>query len=139
MTRSDIEELLEQHKAAFKRRDVEALADNHAPDGTFESPAHGLVHGRPGILSVYRYWFSAFPDLDLTWDSVIIDGARAAFFWTLTGTTAGPFFGVTKPGMRVTMVGAADYRFAQGYITTARHVYDFSGVLLQVGVLKARP
>jgi len=139
MTRQEVEALLERHQASFASRDVKALADQHVEDGTFESPAHGVVRGRPAIEGVYRYWFEAFPDLSLTWDSAVIDGDRAAFFWTLTGTAQGVFFGVAGTGARVTMIGAADYRFAGGRIASARHIFDFSGMLMKTGALKARP
>lgn len=139
MTRQEIEDLLERHKAAFARRDAEGLASQHAPEGTFESPAHGVVRGRPAIEGIYRYWFTAFPDLDLTWDEALVDGPRAVVFWTFAGTTDGVFFGVEKPGARVEMVGAADYRFADGAIASVRHVFDFTGALVKAGVLKPRP
>jgi predicted ester cyclase len=138
MTRADIITRLERHKAAFANRDAERLANDHAIDGTFESPAHGLVRGRPMILKIYHYWFTAFPDLDLTWDSFLVDGDEAAFFWTLNGTTQGEFFGVARAGTRVHLIGAANYRFSDEGIVVARHVFDFSGMLIKAGVLKAR-
>ena len=139
MTRSEIDDLLARHQRAFKRHDTLALAEQHAEDGVFESPAHGVVHGRDAIEHVYRYWFEAFADLDLTWDSAAIDGDRAAFFWKFSGTSTGPFFGVVSAGTKVEMVGAADYRVANGVITSARHIFDFSGLLMKLGVLKAKP
>jgi len=139
MTRTEIDALLERHRAAFKRQDAEGLAADHAVDGTFESPAHGVVTGRPGITDVYRYWFTAFPDLQLTWDQALIDGDRAAVFWTFAGTSRGPFFGIEGAGSRVELRGAAEYRFADGAIVSVRHVYDFSSMLLKTGVLKAKP
>jgi predicted ester cyclase len=139
MTRPDIEALLDRHKAAFGRRDAAALATDHAPEGTFESPAHGVVRGRDGIRGVYEYWFSAFPDLSLTWTSVVIDGNRASFFWDFSGTTQGVFFGVDRPGTIVTMKGAAEYVFGDGEILSARHVFDFSGLLIKTGALKTKP
>lgn len=139
MTRPDIEALLARHQAAFLRRDAAALAADHLPDGTFESPAHGVVRGRDAIEQVYVYWFAAFPDLELRWDSAVIDGDRAMLFWTFTGTAQGSFFGVDGAGARVSMIGAADYRFAGDGVESVRHVFDFSGMLLKTGVLKARP
>jgi predicted ester cyclase len=139
MTRTEIEDLLERHRAAFARHDPGELADQHAVTGTFESPAVGLVRGREKIYDVYRYWLTAFPDMEFTWPDAAIDVDRAMFFWNFAGTTDGPFFGLERPGLRVTMIGAADYRFAEGRILSARHVFDFSGVLIKVGVLKARP
>ena len=79
-------------------------------EGTFESPAHGVVTGRAAIADVYRYWFTAFPDLQITWDEALIDGDRAAVFWRFAGTSRGPFFGVVGAGSRVELRGAAEYR-----------------------------
>lgn len=139
MTRDEIVTLLERHRQAFLARDAEALATLHAPEGTFESPAHGVVRGRPKILEIYRYWFDAFPDLQLTWDGPLVDGHRAAVFWSFKGTSNGPFFGALGAGTRVDMQGAAEYTFADGFITSVRHVFDFSGVLMRTGVLKVKP
>jgi steroid delta-isomerase-like uncharacterized protein len=139
MTRAEIEKVLQQHREGFIRRDAAALASLHHPDGTFESPAVGVVRGRAAIEDVYRYWFSAFPDLVLDWNSQVIEEDRAMFFWTLKGTHSGPFFGLDGSGAKVSTAGAADFRFAEGGIKVARHVFDFTGVLVSAGVLKARP
>ena len=139
MTRAAIEQLLAQHKDAFARRDAEALALTHAQAGTFESPAYGLVTGRDAIRDVYRYWYVAFPDFLLTWESALIDPPRASFFWTFAGTAAGPFFGDVKVGAKVNMLGAAEYTLSDEGIVGARHVFDFSGTLMRAGVLKVKP
>jgi hypothetical protein len=139
MSRDDIEKLLAQHKEAFVGRDPEALAAAHAPEGTFESPAYGLVTGRAAIRDIYKYWYTAFPDFLLTWESALIDPPRASFVWNFTGTAGGPFFGEVKIGSRVQMIGAAEYLFGDGGIVAARHVFDFSGTLMRTGVLKVKP
>ncbi len=139
MTRQDIESLLEQHRAAFASRDPVRLAATHEANGTFESPAVGKVSPRERIQEVYRYWFTAFPDMVFDWDPPIIDGDRVALFWNFQGTVAGPFFGDARPGTRVTMVGAAEYVVSPGGIVSARHVFDFSGALVKAGALKIKP
>ena len=139
MTRAEIEKLLQEHREAFARRDAPGLASLHLPEGTFESPAVGLVRGRGAIEGVYRYWFAAFPDLVFTWTSEVIEGDRAMFLWTLTGTHTGQFFGLEGSGAKVSTAGAAELRFAEGGIASVRHVFDFTGVLVAAGVLKARP
>jgi predicted ester cyclase len=139
MTRDDIAALLDRHRESFRRRDSAKLALDHSPDGTFESPAHGLIRGRDAIEEVYRYWFTAFPDLLLTWDSPLIVDDRAAVFWRFTGTAQGPFFGMAGAGTKVEMQGAADYRFDAEGIASVRHVFDFSSVLVKTGVLKVKP
>jgi steroid delta-isomerase-like uncharacterized protein len=139
MNREAIEALLQRHHDAFTARDAAALAGQHTPDGLFESPAAGHIQGRQAIEQVYRYWFDAFPDMRFTWEPPIIDDSQAALFWTFAGTIRGPFFGVAVPGARVEMNGAAHYRFRDGGIAEARHIFDFSAVLMKAGILKARP
>jgi hypothetical protein len=139
MDRSEVERLLEQHRASFAARDAARIALDHAPDGTFESPAHGLVKGREKIEEVYRYWFTAFPDMHFEWETPLIDGPRAAFSWRLAGTLSGPFFGEVRPGTRLEIVGAAEYAFGAEGIVSARHVFDFSGALVRAGALKVKP
>ena len=139
MTRTAIEQLLARQKDAFARRDADALAWVHAPNGTFDSPAYGVVTGREAILGVYRYWYKAFPDFLLTWDSPLIDPPRASYFWTFIGTAAGPFFGDVKIGSKVSITGAAELTACDDGIAAIRHVFDFSGTLLRAGVLKVKP
>lgn len=139
MTRAEIERRLADHQAGFQRRDPDALAATHAPDGTFESPAHGLVHGRDAIRGIYRYWYNGFPDFSFSWDTPLIDPPRAAVFWTFEGTAAGPFFGDVKPGTPVKMKGAAEFTFGDTGIVAVRHIFDFSALLVSTGVLKIKP
>lgn len=139
MTRAAIEEILARHKEAFARRDAEALAAMHTEEGTFESPAYGLVKGREKIREIYHYWYGAFPDFLLTWESALIDPPRASFFWTFAGTATGPFFGEVKIGSKISMIGAAEAELSPEGIVSIRHVFDFSGTLVRAGVLKVRP
>ena len=139
MTREAIEQLLAQHQAGFLARDPEALAATHAPDGTFESPAHGLVQGRAAIMDIYRYWYGAFPDFSFRWGAPVIEPPRAALFWHFEGTAAGPFFGDVRPGTTVRMAGAGEYTAGEAGIISVRHIFDFSGVLVSAGVLRLKP
>jgi predicted ester cyclase len=139
MTRADIERRLTQHQAGFLSRDPDALAQTHAPEGSFESPAHGVVHGRDAIRAIYRYWYTAFPDFMLRWGEPIIEPPRAAIFWKFEGTTTGPFFGEVRPGTPIRMVGAAEYTFGEEGILAVRHIFDFSAILVSAGVLKIKP
>lgn len=139
MTREAIEQILARHQEAFIRRDVEALVATHAPEGSFESPAYGVIRGKAAIRDMYRYWYSAFPDFMLSWKTALIDPPLASFLWTFRGTSAGPFFGDVKPGTPIDMTGAAQLSFSEEGILVARHVFDFSGVLVRAGVLKIKP
>ena len=139
MTREDIESRLAHHKLHFINCDADALAEDHARDGTFESPAHGLVRGRDAIREIYKYWYGGFPDFSFTWDAPLIDSNRVALFWQFEGTAHGPFFGMVREGTVVAMTGAAEYLFSEEGIVSARHVFDFSSVLVKAGILRIKP
>lgn len=139
MTRAEVQAVLDRHHQAFASRDAAVLAAEHAPDGTFESPAASIVRGRAAIEGVYAYWLRAFPDLDFTWREPVIDGDRVAFFWHFRGTLMGEFFGHSRPGTRVEFPGAAEYDLSPTGIVRARHVFDFTGALVTAGVLKVKP
>ena len=139
MTRGEVAQRLAEHQAGYLARSIDALTATHAPDGTFESPAHGVVRGRDAIREIYRYWYTAFPDFMLTWGNPVIESPRAAVFWTFDGTSTGPFFGEVKPGSRIRMMGAAEYTYGPDGIISVRHIFDFSAVLVSAGVLKIKP
>ena len=139
MTRSEIDALLEQHRAAFDSRDVDQLAACHTEQGTFHSPAAGTVVGRKKIAEVYEYWLDAFPDLEFTWTEPLVEGDRVALFWKFGGTVSGTFFGDVKPGTRVEFPGAAEYLMSPDGIVSVDHVFDFTGALVTAGVMKVKP
>lgn len=139
MTRTEIEALVVRFQDAVGRRDVDALTKLHAEDGVVESVMAGTVRGRAAIGDVYRMWFAAFPDVTVTTDDLVIDGDRAVLVSTVTGTDRGGFMGLPpshKP-FKVAMVRVVMFR--DGCIAHDRRIYDFTGLLLQIGVLKARP
>jgi hypothetical protein len=139
MTRAAIAQRLAEHQAGFLARSPDLLANTHAPDGTLESPAHGLIRGRDAIRDAYRYWHNAFSDFTFTWGDALIDTPRAALFWKFEGTTTGPFFGDVRPGTHVRMLGAAEYVFGDQGLVAVRHIFDFSAVLVSAGVLRIKP
>jgi steroid delta-isomerase-like uncharacterized protein len=139
MTREDILAVLDRRQEAFDHRDVRALANLHAEDGVVESLMAGTVKGRPAIGEVYRAWLAAFPDVVVTADDLLIDGLRAAQSVTHAGTGMGEFMGLPPTGkpFRLSIVNL--YEFRDGHILHERRIYDFTGLLVQIGVLKAKP
>jgi len=70
---------------------------------------------------------------------VLVDDQRAAVMATFTGTDRGGFMGMPATGRRVTIPVVFLYEFKDGKIVHDRRVYDFTGMLVQVGTLKAKP
>jgi len=56
-----------------------------------------------------------------------------------SGTHVGEFFGFAGTGRRMEVTIACVLTFVDGLITEERRIYDFTGLLVQIGVLKAKP
>lgn len=139
MTREEIFALFNRREAAWRERNAAALAADHAPNGVVVSPTGGVLEGRADIERIYRVWFVAFPDLSLTTEDLLVDEDRAALLCRITGSHAGEFFGMAPTGRRIEVAGAFIYRLQDNLIMHERRVLDFTGLLVQVGVLRAKP
>jgi uncharacterized protein (TIGR02246 family) len=139
MTREEVLALFERREAAWRKRDAPALAADHTPIGVVVSPTGGVLEGRAQIEHIYNVWFTAFPDLTITTEDLIVDGDRVAWLCRIAGTHLGEFFGVSATKRRIEIAGAFIYRLQDGLIAHERRVLDFTGLLLQVGVLRAKP
>ena len=139
MTRQEIVELLTRRNRAWENRDAAAMAATHAVDGVAVSPFGGVQEGREEIERVYRLWMAAFPDARFTHEDPVIEGDRAVQIATITGTHSGDFFGLPATGRHMEVQAALLLKFADGLVKEERRIYDFTGLLVQIGVLKAKP
>ena len=139
MTREEIFALFTKREAAWRARDAANLTADHSPEGIVVSPTGGVLEGRAEIDRIYRVWFTAFPDLIFTTEDLLVDENRAALLCRITGSHAGEFFGMPPTGRRIEVSGAFIYRVENGLIVHERRILDFTGLLVQVGVLRAKP
>jgi len=98
-----------------------------------------VLEGHDAIERIYRVWFRAFPDLTISPTDLLIDGERVMLVFNIKGTHAGEFFGLPASGRHLEATCAFLYRVANGLIVHERRILDFTGVLVQVGVLRAKP
>jgi steroid delta-isomerase-like uncharacterized protein len=139
MTRDDTAALIARRFDAMNRHDVAALGSLHADDCVVDSPsAGGLVKGRAAIDEVHRAWFSGFPDLTFTTDDLLIDSDQVAWVVTAEGTDSGGFMGLPPTGRPFNLPMVLVSTLAGGRIVHDRRIYDFTGMLIQIGILKAR-
>lgn len=139
MTRDEIFALFTRREVDWDRRDAHALAKDHAPAGVVVSPTGGVLEGRVEIERIYRVWFVAFPDMHFMTEDLLVDGDRAALLCRIHGSHAGEFFGMSPTGRRIEVAAAFIYRLEDGLIAHERRILDFTGLLVQVGVLRAKP
>ena len=139
MTRDEVVAILRRRDRAWIDRDADALAADHAEDAVVESPTHGTLTTREAIRNVYAMWFDAFPDLKFIQDDLIVEGDRAALFFTSTGTHMKPFASVPATGRHVSIRGVFMMTFRDGLIVHEKRYYDSTSLLVQIGMLKAKP
>jgi steroid delta-isomerase-like uncharacterized protein len=139
MTRDEIVSLLDSRFSALDNGDVPALMAVHAIDGVVESPLGGHARGAEAIRKVYEGWLTSFPDARFAVEPPIIDGDRVAQVATVTGSDTGGFMGLPPTGKKFTMPMVFLFTIRDGRIQHERRVYDFTGLMIQLGVLKAKP
>lgn len=139
MTRDDTQRFFDCRTDAWRRRDLEALGLMHTDDAVLESPFAGTVTGRAAIENVYRAFATSFPDFTIGNTALIVDGDRVVQTVTFSGTNTGGFMGMAPTGKRFTFDAVLICTMRDGRIAHERRIYDFTGFLLEIGVLKAKP
>jgi steroid delta-isomerase-like uncharacterized protein len=140
MTREEIVAFCARRQEVVNRHDTVVAAALHSEDGILESPfAGGVAVGREAIEKVYRAFFTAFGTVRFEQEMLLIDGDKTAQLLHLHGTNSGEVMGVppTDRPFSIPLVSLCELR--DGFIVREQRVYDFTGLLLQVGTLKAKP
>lgn len=139
MTREQIVDVLVRWQQAMDQKDLDAYADLYATTVNVTSPIGGSVTDRDGVRRVLEAFFAAFPDVTMTHETPMVDGTRVALVSSIAGTHTGHFLGIAPSGkpFRFTIVFLLEVR--DGRIVRERRVYDFAGLLVQIGALKAKP
>jgi steroid delta-isomerase-like uncharacterized protein len=139
MSRQQVLDLFKRREDAYEDLDAAALATDYAEHAVIESPTAGVHRGREAAEKALTAIFNAFLDLTVTTEHLIIDGDQVASVLTLEGTHIGEFLGIPPTGKQFRMPAVFFYRLENGRIVHERRIYDFTGLLLQIGVLKAKP
>jgi steroid delta-isomerase-like uncharacterized protein len=139
MTRQQALEFFARQQDQWNRRDADALAGGHSPDGTLISPIFRTVVGHAAILASYRSLFEIFPDWTYTGEELLVDGNRAAQAFFASATHVGEFMGLPGTGRKFQIQGVRLFTMDGDLIAHERRYYDFTGLLIQVGILRSKP
>jgi steroid delta-isomerase-like uncharacterized protein len=139
MTRAETQQFFAARVDAWRRCDVEALTMAHTEDCVLESPIAGKVTGREAIEKVYRGFIASFPDMTVDRPELIIEDGRVVQLVTFSGTNTGGFMGMPPTGKRFTFAAVLICTMRDGLIAHETRIYDFTGFLMEIGVLKAKP
>ena len=139
MTREEISEFFARRDAAWQRHDSDTLAADHTENGEVDSPLRGKVKGQNDIHDTYTDFFSSFPDAQYFTENLLIDGNKVSQFIKMHGKQSGDFCGLSPTGKQFEIQCAFLFHFADSKIAHEIRIYDFTAMLLQLGVLKAKP
>ena len=138
MTRSEILALFKKRQDAWEDLDAKTLAGDYTDESVIESPSAGVHTGRDSEKALGAM-FDAFLDLTMTVDDLVIDGDVVVEILSFEGTHMRPLLGFEPTGKRFHLSGAFVHRLKDRKIIHERRIYDFTGLLVQIGVLKAKP
>jgi predicted ester cyclase len=138
MTRDQIAAMFERRRAAYERRDAAALAADYTPDCIVDSPSGGTHQGPEAAEEVLRNVFDAL-EVSVHQESLLIDGDLVAQVLSIEGKGVGRFLGLAPTGREFHVPGVFLYQLREGLIARERRIYDFTALLIQSGLLKAKP
>jgi len=139
MTHDEIRDFFLAQQQDWRARDAKKLAGAHAENGILISPIFRTVSGRPAIQASYEVLFRTFPDWDYRAERLLIDGSAVAEPFTVAATHVGEFMGLAGSGRRFEIQGVRLFDMKDGLIAHERRYYDFTGMLVQLGVLRSKP
>jgi steroid delta-isomerase-like uncharacterized protein len=139
MTRDDAVKVFTRQQAAWNARDPEALARDYADDGTIISPIFRTVQGRDAIIESFRSLFNTFPDWQYIPQEVLVDGDMVAEPFVVNATHVREFMGLAGSGRKFEIQGVRIFKLKDGLIAYERRYYDFTGLLIQLGILRGKP
>jgi steroid delta-isomerase-like uncharacterized protein len=142
MTSDEIRSFLDRFVRAWEKQDVPALGACYADTCTVVSPIFHTLKGRAQVERPYTDLFRAFSSPSIHVDDTVVSTGtppRAVIVWTVRSTHTGEIFGVPGTGKRIERTIAYFLTFRNGTIINERRVYDFTNMLMQLGVLKAKP
>ena len=138
--RAELNAIVERFTEMWQRRDPIGLAGHHAQDGVAESPMYATLRGRKAIEEAYRALFTSFPDAAIDVENIVVDPPHVVLFNTFKATHRNDFFGLPGTNRHIEFRVARLMKMNdEGLIEHERRIYDFTGLLVQLGVLRAKP
>ena len=104
---------------------------------------HVVIHMAPNPdmkgLEAYKQFVrgvrTAFPDLQILLEEIILEGDRSAMRYTARGTHKGEFMGMAATGKQVTWAGCEVMHWEGGKVVEGWWYADALGMMQQLGVI----
>lgn len=137
-----IRDFLEHFRQTWERQDVAGLVSCYADDCVVVSPIFSTIRGRANLEKSFADLFKAFETHKITVEDLIIsddEPPRAVLVWNIQSVHIGEVFGMPPSGKRIERTIAFFLTLKDGRIAKEKRLYDFTSMLMQLGVLKVKP
>lgn len=114
---------------------LEVLDEILAPDIVDHDPAPDQGPGPKGFKDFFTTMRAAFPDIQVTGETMVADGDQLAVAYRMEGTHQGEFMGLAPTGRKVSIRGLQIARFADGQAVERWGSSDQLGMLQQLGAI----
>jgi uncharacterized protein (TIGR02246 family) len=118
-----LQDFATRYTAAWCSHDPAKVAASYSPSGSLTVNGGTPAVGTTAITEVAKSFMTAFPDMRVLMNDVVLKDDETVYHWTLTGTNTGP--GGT--GHRVRISGYEVWRFGtDGLIASSQGHFDSS-------------
>ncbi len=126
MEAREVRQFAERYTSAWCSQDAASVAAHFEPGGSLQVNTTPAAVGREAITAVAQSFMTAFPDMKVAMDELAVDGDRAVYRWTLTGTYA-------ETGRPIAISGFEEWRMgADGLIAQSLGHFDAAEYARQI-------
>jgi SnoaL-like polyketide cyclase len=119
-----------RYTGAWCSQDPASVAEHYSVDGSLTINDGTPSVGRAAITDTARSFMTAFPDMQVQMDDLVIGEAGPTYHWTLIGTNTGP----GGSGNRVAISGYEEWTIGDdGLIASSLGHYDQAEYDRQIG------
>ena len=116
-----LRDFAKRYTSAWCSQNAVSVAECYSSEGSLTVNGRTPAIGRNEIAGVARSFMSAFPDMQVLMDDVIVKGETAEYHWTLVGTNTGP----GGKGNRVRISGYEEWTIGRdGLIASSQGHFD---------------
>jgi predicted ester cyclase len=113
----------QRYTAAWCSQDAASVAAHFSPEGSLTINDGNAAVGRDAITASAQSFMTAFPDLKVFLDDLLVETERVFYHWTLTGTNTG----LGGTGQKVRISGFEEWKIGEdGLIRQSRGRFDLA-------------
>jgi predicted ester cyclase len=106
---AELRQFAKRYTVAWCRHEPANVASFYSPHGSLRINDGAPAAGRRAIAEAAQNFMSAFPDLRVLMDDVVMRGDNAEYHWTLVGTNTG----LGGAGRRIRISGFEEWKIGE--------------------------